>query len=51
MAMLIEEITRRRNKFWNEVIECMTLAMAASMVAFTTWQLWVQYFVTPAEGK
>jgi TRAP-type C4-dicarboxylate transport system permease small subunit len=46
MAMLVQEITRRQNKFWNKVIEYTTFAMAAAMVAFVTWQIWMQYFVT-----
>jgi hypothetical protein len=46
MAMLVQEITRRQNRFWNKVIEYMTFAMTAAMVAFAAWQLWMQYFVT-----
>ena len=46
MAMLVQEITRRQDKFWNEVIEYATFTMAAAMAAFTAWQLWMQYFVT-----
>jgi len=46
MAMLVQEITRRQDKFWNKVIEYTTFAMAAAMVALATWQIWMQYFVT-----
>ncbi|MGB7632594.1 MAG: hypothetical protein WBL68_02620 [Nitrososphaeraceae archaeon] len=46
MAMLVREITRRQNKFWNKVIEYTTFTMAAAMAAFAAWQLWMQYFVT-----
>jgi hypothetical protein len=46
MAMLVQEITRWQNKFWNKVIEYATFAMAAAMAAFTAWQLWMQYYVT-----
>ncbi|MGB7661993.1 MAG: hypothetical protein WBL67_04575 [Nitrososphaeraceae archaeon] len=45
MTMLVQEITRRQNKFWNKVIENTTFTMAAAMVAFAAWQLWMQYFV------
>jgi hypothetical protein len=34
MAMLVQEITRRQNKFWNKVIEYTTFTMAAAMAAF-----------------
>jgi hypothetical protein len=46
MAMLVQEITRRQNKFWNKVIEYTTFTMTAAMIAFAAWQLWMQYFVT-----
>jgi hypothetical protein len=46
MAMLVQEITRRQNKFWNKVIEYTTFTMAAAMAAFMAWQVWMQYFVT-----
>ena len=46
MATLVQEITRRQNRFWNKVIEYTTFNMAAAMVAFMAWQLWTQYFVT-----
>ena len=49
--MLVNEITRRQNKFRNKVIEYVTFAMAVAMVAFATWQLWVQYFVNLGGGK
>jgi hypothetical protein len=46
MAMLVQEITRRQNKFWNKAIEYMTFTMTAAMAAFMAWQLWMKYFVT-----
>jgi hypothetical protein len=46
MAILVQEITRRQNKFWNKVAEYTTFTMAAAMAAFTAWQPWMQYFVT-----
>ena len=51
MAMLLQEITRRQNKFWNKVIEYATFTMAVAMVAFAAWQLWMQYVVVPGGGK
>ena len=44
--MLVQEITRRQNRFWSKVIEYTAFNMAAAMVAFMAWQLWTQYFVT-----
>ena len=51
MAMLVQEMTRRKNKFWNNVIEYVTFTMAVGMVAFAAWQLWMQYVVTPGGGE
>ncbi|HXW12236.1 MAG TPA: hypothetical protein VD694_05695 [Nitrososphaeraceae archaeon] len=41
MAILVQEITRRQNKFWNKVIEYVTFTMAIAMVAFAAWQFWL----------
>jgi cytochrome oxidase assembly protein ShyY1 len=49
--MLVNEITKRQNKFWNNVIEYVTFAMAIAMVAFATWQLGVRYFENPGSGE
>jgi hypothetical protein len=46
MAMLVQEITRKQNRFWHKVIEYVTFTMTAAMAAFAAWQLWMQYFVT-----
>jgi hypothetical protein len=46
MAMLVQEIARRQNRFWNKVIENVPFTMTAAMVSFAAWQLWMQYFVT-----
>lgn len=51
MAMLVKEITRRQSKFWIKMTEYVAFATAVAMVAFTAWQIWVQYFVTPGGGK
>jgi hypothetical protein len=49
MAMLVQGITKRQNKFWNNVIEYATFTMTTAMVAFAAWQLWMQYFATREE--
>jgi hypothetical protein len=51
MATLVQEMTRRKNKFWNNVIEYVTFTMSVAMVVFATWQLWMQYVVTPGGGE
>jgi hypothetical protein len=51
MAMFVQKMIRRKNKFWNNVIEYVTFTMVVAMVAFATWQLWMQYVVTPRGGE
>lgn len=51
MAMFVQELTQRYNKFTEKVIGFVTVATALAMMAFAAWQLWMQYFVTPGGGK
>jgi TRAP-type C4-dicarboxylate transport system permease small subunit len=51
MAMFVQELTQRYNKFTEKVIEFVTVATALAMMAFAAWQLWMQYFVTQGGGK